>query len=372
MQVTFDLPGGCTTTSLFLRLVDGRKRPWWIVGSLPHQKKPRLLVFHVSHMKENFSLLRFVEELLDIPPLLTPPATSPWDTWISLTRSTAGATCAHLPCEFWPPWSGHRITGDIGKWATCSMPGNGCFQEMNFGNRGLTPKFSSWKQPFPGVEHAAHARDSLLSALSTSLSEEDLESLLMRSKRFEAIILKKHLWVKICQIKTARNGYHCKAHPKSSTIELVWASQDVLMQSYNRIFAISILTDDVNISLWDTDNCGSLHFLIDIRVRTGLWDEGPHTVPRAPGYPASHCPRWGSGRCRGTQRMWEGHKISAKWAHLFLQERVNCKMVTIEQQRQITQNYRQVATASLFIQYAVLQPGVVNLSAICLWMKKKT
>ncbi len=26
----------------------------WIVGSLPHQKKPRLLVFHVAHFKENF------------------------------------------------------------------------------------------------------------------------------------------------------------------------------------------------------------------------------------------------------------------------------------------------------------------------------
>ncbi len=43
----------------FLRLVDGRKCPWWIVGSLPHQKKPRLLVFHVSHFKEKCSLLQF-------------------------------------------------------------------------------------------------------------------------------------------------------------------------------------------------------------------------------------------------------------------------------------------------------------------------
>ncbi len=35
----------------------------------------RLLVFHVSHIKENFSLLRFEEELLGIPPLLTPSDT---------------------------------------------------------------------------------------------------------------------------------------------------------------------------------------------------------------------------------------------------------------------------------------------------------
>ncbi len=35
--------------SRFLRMIDGRKRSWWIVGSLPHQKKPKLLVFHVSH-----------------------------------------------------------------------------------------------------------------------------------------------------------------------------------------------------------------------------------------------------------------------------------------------------------------------------------
>ncbi len=28
----------------FLTLVDGRKHSWWIFGSVPHQKKPRLLV----------------------------------------------------------------------------------------------------------------------------------------------------------------------------------------------------------------------------------------------------------------------------------------------------------------------------------------
>ncbi len=45
--------------------IDGRKRPWWIVGSLPHQKKPRLLVslVYVPHFKEGFSFLRFEDEL---------------------------------------------------------------------------------------------------------------------------------------------------------------------------------------------------------------------------------------------------------------------------------------------------------------------
>ncbi len=64
----------------FLMLVDGRKCPWWIVGSLPHQKKPRLLVLHVSDLKDNFSLLRSEEELsgrLGISLPLTPPATPP-------------------------------------------------------------------------------------------------------------------------------------------------------------------------------------------------------------------------------------------------------------------------------------------------------
>ncbi len=43
------------TSSGFMRLVDGRKRPWSIVGSLPIQKKPRLLVLLVSHFKDKLT-----------------------------------------------------------------------------------------------------------------------------------------------------------------------------------------------------------------------------------------------------------------------------------------------------------------------------
>ncbi len=70
-------------TSRFLRLVDGQKLPWWIVGSLSHQKKPRFLVSLVPHFKENFSLLRFEEELsgsLGTFSPLVPPAMPPGES----------------------------------------------------------------------------------------------------------------------------------------------------------------------------------------------------------------------------------------------------------------------------------------------------
>ncbi len=119
----------------FLRLVDGRKHPWWIVDSLPHQKKPRLLVFHpmchtlriiflCSDSRKNCqAYLHLVSDT---------PCHAPRDSWILLMRSKAGATRAHLPCEVGPPWSGRRVRGDIGKWAMCSMPGNGCFQQNEY------------------------------------------------------------------------------------------------------------------------------------------------------------------------------------------------------------------------------------------------
>ncbi len=120
---------------VYFRLVDGRKRPWWIVGSLPHQKKPRLLVFHniMSHFKNNFSFLRFEEELsgrLGISLVLTPPATPPWDSWISLTGSKAGGhprTLAlwSLTSVEWTQGQGwHREVGNVfiaRKWL---LPGN--------------------------------------------------------------------------------------------------------------------------------------------------------------------------------------------------------------------------------------------------------
>ncbi len=52
---------------------------WWIVGSMPHQKKPRLLV---SSVQENFSF-QFKEELsgrLGTLPPLVPPAMPPGES----------------------------------------------------------------------------------------------------------------------------------------------------------------------------------------------------------------------------------------------------------------------------------------------------
>ncbi len=61
----------------------------------------------------------------------------PFDLMNIINGIKSGGRRAHLPCEVWPPWSGRRVRGDIGKWATCSMLGNGCFQEINFGVKGL-------------------------------------------------------------------------------------------------------------------------------------------------------------------------------------------------------------------------------------------
>ncbi len=87
---------------VFLRLVGSRKRPWWIVGGLPHQNKPRLLGLHVSHFKDKFSLLRFEEELsgrLGISTLLTPPAMPLWDSWISLMDQKRGPPVHTCPAK---------------------------------------------------------------------------------------------------------------------------------------------------------------------------------------------------------------------------------------------------------------------------------
>ncbi len=71
----------------FLRLVHGRKRPWWIVGSRAYHS--------------------------DMPP---------WDSWISLTGSKAGGTCP-VKSDLHGVDAGSVVTSGS-TWATCSMQGN--------------------------------------------------------------------------------------------------------------------------------------------------------------------------------------------------------------------------------------------------------
>ncbi len=56
-------------------------------GSLPHQKKPRLLMFHVSHLGENFLTTSDA------------PCHTPLRLMNIINGIKAGATRVHLPCE---------------------------------------------------------------------------------------------------------------------------------------------------------------------------------------------------------------------------------------------------------------------------------
>ncbi len=62
-----------------LRLVDDRKRPWWIVASLPHQKKPRLLVSCVPHFNPLPTIGNSLEKQKTQYKVLTPSIKPPYE-----------------------------------------------------------------------------------------------------------------------------------------------------------------------------------------------------------------------------------------------------------------------------------------------------